>query len=288
MSNKINSKMRRWDFIPLSVNWHITKKCNYNCKFCFAKFNDVNGMLSLDKAIKIPRILSELGCKKINFAGGEPLLYPYLDTLIKESYDCGLKTSIVTNGFYLSEEKIKILAPYLDWLGLSLDSCNEYTQMALGRGNGDHIKRILEIVEKIKDHNIKLKINTVVTSLNQHDDMRSLIKRIDPDRWKVFQVMKVGGENELSVTPFLITLKEFNYYCQRNDIVLKNGNNTVFETSEDMKGSYIMIDPLGRYFHNITGEVRYMSMEISDYYESTRSLPFDNYKFILRGGIYEW
>jgi len=37
-----------------SVNWHITKKCNFDCTYCFAGFKDVKGMLPKEVALEIP------------------------------------------------------------------------------------------------------------------------------------------------------------------------------------------------------------------------------------------
>ena len=56
-----------------SINYLITRTCNYKCGFCFhtAK-NSFN--LDLDNAKKGLKLLEEAGMKKINFAGGEPFI----------------------------------------------------------------------------------------------------------------------------------------------------------------------------------------------------------------------
>ena len=41
-----------------------------------------------------------------------------------------------------------------------------------------------------------IKLNTVVTSANAHDDMTKIVKKINPTRWKIFQVLKIEGEND--------------------------------------------------------------------------------------------
>jgi radical S-adenosyl methionine domain-containing protein 2 len=60
----------------ISVKFFFSRKCNYSCKFCFhtAK-NDYN--LPLEKVNEGIKLLKEAGCEKINFAGGEPFLYPF-------------------------------------------------------------------------------------------------------------------------------------------------------------------------------------------------------------------
>jgi len=270
----------------LSVNWHITKVCNFNCRYCFSQFTDVDGNLSLKKSLKIPEILRKHGCKKLNFVGGEPLLYPDINNLLKESHECGLTTSIVTNGSLLTHKRIDELAPYLDWVGLSIDSANEKIQAALGRGNGSHVRKLLNTIEYLKKKGKKIKINTVVTSLNKNEDMRPLIRKINPDRWKVFQVMQVAGQNDRKVKPLLIRDEEFLEYKLRNDIVLKNSSNTVFETNDDMKDSYIMIDPIGRFFYNSMGKYEYLRTDFSALSCTLDHLHFDIGKFISRGGSY--
>jgi radical S-adenosyl methionine domain-containing protein 2 len=53
---------------PLSVNYHFTRRCNYECKFCFhtAKTSHVESTENAKTGIEM---LVKAGMKKINFAG---------------------------------------------------------------------------------------------------------------------------------------------------------------------------------------------------------------------------
>jgi radical S-adenosyl methionine domain-containing protein 2 len=54
-----------------SVNWHVTSKCNYNCKFCYMqKLN--GGSADVSKARDILGKLKSIGMEKVNFVGGSP------------------------------------------------------------------------------------------------------------------------------------------------------------------------------------------------------------------------
>lgn len=67
--------------VPISVNYHFTRKCNKECGFCFhtAKTSHV---ASIDEAKQGLILLKNAGMRKLNFAGGEPFLYPkYLGLL---------------------------------------------------------------------------------------------------------------------------------------------------------------------------------------------------------------
>ena len=84
----------------LSVNYHFTRECNYNCGFCFHTQKSKK-ILPLEEAIHGLKILKEYGVRKINFAGGEPFIHPkFLGELIKKcKEDIKIeKISVITNG----------------------------------------------------------------------------------------------------------------------------------------------------------------------------------------------
>ena len=67
-----------------TINFHLLKACNFKCKFCYATFNDINEKkMSKNEQFELIKQLAESKMfKKINFAGGEPTLIPYIKELI--------------------------------------------------------------------------------------------------------------------------------------------------------------------------------------------------------------
>ncbi|KAK5008120.1 Radical S-adenosyl methionine domain-containing protein 2, partial [Elasticomyces elasticus] len=61
--------------VPVSVNYHFTRKCNKTCGFCFHTEKS-SFVESKENAQRGLRLLKEAGMRKVNFAGGEPFLYP--------------------------------------------------------------------------------------------------------------------------------------------------------------------------------------------------------------------
>lgn len=151
--------------IPISVNYHFTRKCNYECGFCFHT-SKTSYIMELEKAKEGIRLLKESGMKKLNFAGGEPFLYPkFLGELVKYSKQ-SLKlesVSIISNGSRIKESWFDKYAQYLDILGISCDSFDESINTKIGRGKGEHIKNIFKIRDLCYVYNIKFKLNTVVS-----------------------------------------------------------------------------------------------------------------------------
>jgi radical S-adenosyl methionine domain-containing protein 2 len=268
-----------------SINWHITARCNYKCKFCFSQKLDKE-VTNIERVDQILQHVRKLGMEKINFVGGEPTLHPLFLEIVKLAKDLGFVVSIVSNGYYLNRETICKLKPFVDWIGLSVDSVDEEVEAALGRGNGDHVKHIVELAETIHEAGIKLKINTTVTKLNWTEDMRPIIRLLKPARWKVFQVLHISGQNDLHFNELSITDEEFNHFKSLNQEPI-GGLTPVFEGNNEMIASYFMLSPSGKAMSNMDGANRtFTPLEDISNYNISHVLNVQQYAG--RGGIYHW
>lgn len=61
--------------IPISVNYHFTRRCNKKCGFCFHTAK-TSHMATPEEAKRGLTLLKKAGMRKLKFAGGEPFLYP--------------------------------------------------------------------------------------------------------------------------------------------------------------------------------------------------------------------
>lgn len=274
--------------LPPAINFHILRACDSHCTFCFATFRDTCGRLATGDALRLLDVLRTAGAEKINFAGGEPTLHPDLDRLILHAHHLGLTTSVITNGSRL-ENLLERTRGALDWVGLSVDSSSEATQFRLGRGAGDHIARARRLVVMCQDAGVRVKINTVVTALSWQDDMSQLIREFRPARWKVFQVLRVEGQNDGEVEELLLSREEFKAFVQRHSHLALEGLAPVPEDNDAMRDSYAMIDPLGRFYGNTDGR-HVVGPAILDVgaLPALEAVGFQEHKLAARGGIYDW
>jgi radical S-adenosyl methionine domain-containing protein 2 len=268
-----------------SVNWHITGRCNYKCKFCFSQNLDEE-VTSPERAEEILQYLRRMGMKKISFVGGEPTLHPLFLDIVKLAKGMSFVVSIVSNGYYLNRDIILELSPLVDWIGLSIDSADEVVEVALGRGKGGHVKKIIELAEIVHQAGIKLKINTTVTKLNWMEDMRPLIKMLKPDRWKVFQVLHISGQNDLYFDELSITDEQFNYFKSLNQNSI-DGVTPVFEGNHEMIASYFMLSPSGMAMSNLDGTNRTLSHLVGITHDNISQI-LDVQQYLRRGGVYPW
>jgi radical S-adenosyl methionine domain-containing protein 2 len=271
----------------LAVNFHVWKPCNYKCKFCFAVFDDVPGRLTRDQAVRVVELLAP-HCGKITFVGGEPTLCPFLGDLIEAAHGAGLTTCVVSNGERL-RPILERHAESLDWIGLSVDSADEAVNARLGRGAGGHVRRSIELAALARERGIRIKLNTVVTAWNHAEDASDLVRAIRPERWKVFRVLPIDGQNDGRVEPLLITDAQFRAYVDRHAHLAAEGLGPVAEDNEDMTGSYVMIDPMGRFFDNTDGRFVYgppiLERGVEEAFAAVR---WERQRLIDRGGLYEW
>ncbi len=268
------------------------------CNFCFATFQDVKqsilpaGHLSKNHAIQVVQKLASFGFQKITFAGGEPTLCPWLPELIKTAKQSTMTTMIVTNGSKLNDEFLQINKSHLDWITLSIDSLNPNTNLTIGRAisgkNPLTVEYYSSLVEKVKQYGYGLKINTVVNSRNCFEDMNEFIRFAKPKRWKVLQALPISGQNDNNIADLEISENDF-YSFVNNHEGLAEITNLVPETIAQLKGSYAMVDPAGRFFDNVAGRYNYSKsiLEVG-IAAALGSVRYDLQKFAARGGIYDW
>ena len=106
---------------------------------------------------------------------------------------------------------------------------------------------------------------------------------------KVFQVLPIGGQNDGRVDSLLVTGEEFAQYVSRNRYVESLGITVVPENNDLMTGSYVMVDPAGRFFDNVAGAHLY-SRPINEVgvEAALREVSLDPDKFRSRNGMYNW
>ena len=284
--------------LPPSVNFHLWQPCNMRCHFCFAVFDDVvkdrlpKGHLAEAECITMTRILAQ-HFSKVTFVGGEPTLCPWLDKLIEVAHEEGATTMLVTNGSRLNRGWLESVKGRLDWVTLSIDSASPATHLRLGRAvRGQHPLEpghYLEVAGMLRESRIRFKVNTVVTALNADEDMAPFIRQLRPERWKIFQVLPVDGQNDGKVEPLLLSDVRFQAFVERHRMVEGDGIVLVPEDNEDMTGSYAMVDPAGRFFDNTQGRYRYSRpiLEVGPN-EAWSDVRFELGRFLSRGGDYEW
>ena len=102
--------VKRLRYSPFFTQLVVIRKCNLSCTYC-NEFDKVSDPVPLDTLKQRAKKLKDLGSFSICLTGGEPTMHPDLIELIRYCrYDLKfLKTSMITNGYYLKPELVKQL-----------------------------------------------------------------------------------------------------------------------------------------------------------------------------------
>lgn len=115
-----------WGFLdrrhPVLVHLIPMRRCNLSCTYC-NEYDAVSEPVALDLMLRRVDRLGELGTSMITLSGGEPLMHPGLDDIVRRMRERGIVASLITNGYYLSRERIERLnRAGLDYLQISIDN----------------------------------------------------------------------------------------------------------------------------------------------------------------------
>ena len=244
--------------VPVSVSWHVWPSCNLGCRYCYATFDDVRDALSKDAALVVLGKLLDAGMRRVTFVGGEPLLCPHYLDLAREAKRRGAEVVLATNGAKLVGAFGDDVLAVADVVNVSIDGSNGRVMADVGRGNARYFDWCLSVWRRLKSREgLRLGLNTTVTKINVDDDMNALVRDLAPDRWKVFRVLPVAGQNEGAVDDLLVSDAEFTAFASRHAAVRDAGIDVRFEDHDAIEGTYLRLDPLGRFYVNSKGGHRY-------------------------------
>lgn len=193
---------REIDYLRISL----TENCNLRCVYCMPNWDsndimeDSSKILTTEEVIKISEIFSKFGVKKIRLTGGEPLLRKDLQEIISgiNAISEINEICITTNALLLNDEKlIKLKEAGLNRINISLDSLDPQEYKNLTRG-GD-VSKVLNIIKKSLELGIIVKINSVITNMQNINSILDLIKLTLNDKIDIrfIELMPIGCGKEL-------------------------------------------------------------------------------------------
>jgi len=107
---------------PILVHLIPMRRCNLACTYC-NEYDAVSEPVPLDTMLRRLDLLAGLGTSMITVSGGEPLMHPELEAMVAHMRRRGMVSSLITNGYLLSRERIQALnAAKLDYLQISIDN----------------------------------------------------------------------------------------------------------------------------------------------------------------------
>ena len=197
---------------PILVNWLITGNCPLNCRYCYAqdtmhgKYTEPNNLREIQE---IANNIIKIDPLVVVLTGGDPLVSPYLEDIIKLLYG---RVGIIldTSAYSLTQKHIKIFKKYDVFVRISLDSeiprINNYlrpvsSKASITNNESRHsLEAALDAIVACTENGLKVAVQSVATKKNL-SDFEALGN-------KLFK-LGVSGWRILMVAPSKNNLKEY-------------------------------------------------------------------------------
>jgi GTP 3',8-cyclase len=144
----------------------ITDRCNMRCVYCMPTNNnewfEQNDILTYDEIVRLASILARLGIEKIRITGGEPLVRPKLEDLIRKLSNLdGIKSiNMTTNGLFLRDKVMQLRDAGLKSINVSLDTFKEDRFKAITGVHG--LDNVVSAMYAAEHAGLEVKVNTVI------------------------------------------------------------------------------------------------------------------------------
>ena len=149
-----------------SLRISVTDRCNIRCQYCMpeiASFLPANQLLSFEEITEFVRIAATLGLRDVRITGGEPLMRPQLEVLLRCLHAInGIdELALTTNGMLLASQLDRLVAAGLRRINISLDTLNESVFQRLSRRAG--LDQVLAGIDAAaSDPRVKVRLNALV------------------------------------------------------------------------------------------------------------------------------
>lgn len=196
----IDQHGRTIDYVRLAV----TDRCNLRCAYClpegFTNFLPRKELLTYEEILRMLTVLSEMGIKKLRITGGEPFVRTDLMVLIEEISRQKLfeKLHLTTNGVLTAPHIPRLAQLGISGINISLDTLDaSHFKAITGR---DNFAEVMHSFELAIAHNIPTRINTVVLSNKNIDDLIPMAQLAErhPIEVRFIEEMPFNGKGEIN------------------------------------------------------------------------------------------
>ena len=197
--------------------WHLTTRCSLQCKFCFSQkeIHEINALEILNYVDKFQK----LKVQKVDISGGEPLVYPYLETVCCELHKKGIYMTITTRGIGLEENVYWLLENSEKFVriivSVDVPDGNIFENVS---GEKSFFLQTESFIEKIKKKGCKnFRINTVVTQyLLDEEVLMKMVKWIQKSGCQEWCLIEPHPANKKDTFDKVrVEHSEFQSVCQK-------------------------------------------------------------------------
>lgn len=170
---------------PIAARIQVTRQCPLDCVYC--KLPDEAGEpMTTGQIVGLLEQLSEVGCIRVSFSGGEPMMRPDIGDLVDACAPLGIEPEMNTSGWGLAERVDEIRG--LKLLKISLDGPEPIHDLVRGR-EGSH-REVLAAVTAARAAGIRTVLVSTITKHNVGSMSHVLETAVAHGAFAAFQPLK--------------------------------------------------------------------------------------------------
>ncbi len=162
---RFDEKVRKGESIAI-LQFQYDYRCNFRCQHCDItkiQAKNKNRFFTPNDVKELSRQADEMGLAHIVITGGEPLVFPDFDDIVKAIDPAKFYITSDTNGWFLDAERARHLKSIgVDKIQLSLDSLRPSEHDKFRRKPGSH-ERCIRAIDAALEAGLNIIIQTVVT-----------------------------------------------------------------------------------------------------------------------------
>ena len=164
--------------IDLRFIWlEITKKCNLTCKHCYADSSpneDLYGNMNYEDWISVIEQAAKLGCREIQFIGGEPTMHPKLPDFIDFAKSKGFEfIEVFTNATRITKSLVDCFVRNNVRVATSFYSVDPMIHEEITKGEGSWYKTV-EGIKTVLNAGLRLRVGVIESEINKDQVKKAL------------------------------------------------------------------------------------------------------------------
>jgi len=165
--------------VPVSGMIELTRRCNLKCVHCYLGEGDDrfgHGEMTTEQVFDVIDQITEAGCLYLSITGGDPMMRGDFPEVYRHARENGLLVTVMCDGVLVNTKIIELFqemppsAVEVSLYGATDATCENITRVP------GSFARCVRGIRRLVDAGIKVRIKTVLMSLNAHeaDGMRKL------------------------------------------------------------------------------------------------------------------
>lgn len=188
---------------PLRFLWlEITGQCNLTCHHCYAGSSPLgnHGVMQTHHWEQVLTDAVSLGCRSVQFIGGEPTLHPALKQLIIHANNLEMTIEVYTNLVTVKQDLWDTFEKCNVRLATSFYSCNAAVHAQITQNAASYDKTVRNIQQALK-RKLPLRVGLVDMRDDQAiEETTTFLKHLGVQRLRIDKVRGVGrGETFMQV-----------------------------------------------------------------------------------------